>query len=140
MKMMKSIFKNNVNKDNDNNNTLLALDSRESIHNFLDFIKQKERCGSITVKEHKHKLVYCLTIFKWKCNLCNKNYDKKNARYYCSICDFNMCDKCDSKGKYTKKKFFQKVLHQQILLLLQNLLILIIIPIDLHIVDHLEVL
>ena len=106
MKMMKSIFKNNVNKDNDNNNTLLALDSRESIHNFLDFIKQKERCGSITVKEHKHKLVYCLTIFKWKCNLCNKDYNKKNARYYCSICDFNMCDECHSKGKYTKKKVF----------------------------------
>ena len=107
MKMIGRIFKNkNITNNDNNNDNLVALDSRESIHNFLDFIKQKERCGAITVNEHEHKLVYCITIFGWKCNLCKKEYDKKNARYYCSICDFNMCDECHSKGNYIKKKVF----------------------------------
>ena len=140
MKFIKNMLNSQENIENENNGNLVALDTRESIHNFLDFVKQKERCGSITVKEHNHKLVYCITIHSWKCNLCNKKYDKKNARYYCSICDFNMCDECHSKGDYIKKKFFQKVLNPQMTLLLKNLLKLIIINIDLHIVDLLGVL
>ena len=105
MKKIKSMLKSNNNK-NSNDNNLIFFDDRESINNFMDFVMKKEQCGSITVKEHKHKLVYCLTDFKWKCNLCNKNYTKNGARYFCSICDFNMCDECHSKGNYTKKKVF----------------------------------
>ena len=83
-----------------------ALDSRETQMNFLEFIKRKEQFGAIIVKEHKHKLVYCLTDFKWSCDLCKKKYQRKNARYFCSICNFNMCDECHSKGNYIKKKVF----------------------------------
>ena len=64
------MFKNNNNKDSTDNN-LIFSDDRESINNFMDFVMKKEQCGSITIKEHKHKLVYCLTDFKWKCNLCH---------------------------------------------------------------------
>ena len=96
----------NNQKNIENNKNLLVLNNRESLYNFMEFIRQKERQGFIKVKEHKHKLVYCLTIFDWKCNLCNRKYNKENARYYCSICDFNMCDNCHSKGEYIKKKAF----------------------------------
>ena len=45
-------------------------------------------------------------ILDWICNCCEKNYCRKEARYYCSLCDFNMCDKCYSEGKYQKKRVF----------------------------------
>ena len=106
MKMISRCLNNKKDNENSNDTNFIPLDNRESVHNFLDFLKQKERIGSITVKEHKHKLVYCLTDFKWICNLCNKKNEKCNARYYCSICNFNMCDECHSKGNYIKKKVF----------------------------------
>ena len=109
MKLLKKINKilNNKeeNNNNDNNNPLL-LDSRESVSNFLEFVKQKEGMGAIKIKEHSHKLAYCISILNWSCSLCNKKFSKDNARYYCSICDYNMCEKCHSKGNYTKKKVF----------------------------------
>ena len=105
MKLIKRIFKGNDNKNSKDNN-LIFLNDRESVLNFMDFVRKKEQCGSITVKEHKHKLVYCLTDFEWKCTLCNKKYSKHSGRYFCSICNFNMCDECHSKGNYIKKKVF----------------------------------
>ena len=89
-----------------NDDDAIESENGQTINNFLDFIKMKEKSGSITVKEHKHKLVYCLTDFKWKCNICKKDYEKNNARYLCSICNYNMCDECHSKGNYVKKKVF----------------------------------
>ena len=59
------------------------------------------------IKEHNHKLAYCISIFNWKCSLCKKNYGRNDARYYCSSCNFNMCNECHSKKKYIKKKGFQ---------------------------------
>ena len=102
--LMKTFIKKEGDNDNDNDN-IISLDSRESMQ-FIDYIREKEKCGSITVKEHDHKLVYCLTDFAWSCNLCKQKNEKKNARYYCSICNFNMCDECHSKGNYIKKKVF----------------------------------
>ena len=47
-----------------------------------------------------------MTIFNWKCNLYNKNYNNKNPRYYCSICDYNMCEDCYTNKNYPKKAPF----------------------------------
>ena len=105
MKFMKMIFKEENKNNVINDDNIIPLDSRGSVK-FLDFILEKEKSGAIIVKEHEHKLVYCLTNFSWNCNLCNKNYEKKNARYFCSICDYNMCDECHSKRDYIKKKVF----------------------------------
>ena len=51
-------------------------------------------------------MVYCITRFNWKCNLCKKKYDSSNPRYYCSVCNFNLCNECHAKRKYTIKKAF----------------------------------
>ena len=75
---------------------------------FLDFALMKDRNLGLEVKEHEHKLIYCLTNFDWKCNVCNKNYNKNIPTFLCSICDYNMCDECREKGMYEKKLSFPK--------------------------------
>ena len=97
---------NNKNKGANNEGISIQSEDGETINNFFEFVKNKEQRGAITVKEHIHKLVYCLTDFNWKCHICKKNYEKNKARYLCSICNYNMCDECHSKGNYVKKKVF----------------------------------
>ena len=102
-------IKNSLNdneQDNNNDNIPPLLQSKESVKKFLEFIMERECKGSIEVKEHPHKLVYCISILNWTCSICHKNYEKTDAKYYCSLCDYYMCDKCHSKGNYTKKKVF----------------------------------
>ena len=75
---------------------------------YVSFYNKKDKFYSVSVKEHGHLLAYCLTNFHWKCNLCYKNYDKSKGRYYCSKCDFNICENCHYKNKYLTKKSFPK--------------------------------
>ena len=81
------------------------LDESEDI-SFYQFVKKKEKMCYIIVKEHPHKLVYCISLLSWSCSLCKNNFQKEKAKYYCGLCGFNMCDKCHSKGNYIKKKSF----------------------------------
>ena len=81
-----------------------SIDTNE----FIAFALYKDREWGIKVREHEHKLVYCLTNFNWKCNLCNNNYNKEEGKYYCSFCDYNMCDRCRANGYYEKKIEFPK--------------------------------
>ena len=74
----------------------------EKISNF----KLRLSTPSIIVNEHQHKLVYIISILNWRCSLCEKKYNKEDAKYYCSLCDFNMCDKCRFIRKYEIKKAF----------------------------------
>ena len=62
--------------------------------------------NGIIVKEHNHNLVYSLNNFTWKCSLCRKKYEKKYAKYYCSLCNFSMCEACHDNKNYPKKKEF----------------------------------
>ena len=82
----------------------------EDIPSFKEYMEKKEsKMGvGIKVKEHKCILVYCLTNVDWKCNICNVQYKKENSKYYCSICDFNMCENCHYKNNYFMKKSFPK--------------------------------
>ena len=73
---------------------------------YSSFYNSKDKSATISVKEHMHLLAYCLTNFDWNCNLCNINYDKKKGRYYCSKCDFNICEKCHYEREYITKKSF----------------------------------
>ena len=87
---------------------ILSLDIKQNKDELIAFIFYKDRQYGIKVREHNHKLVYCLTFFDWKCNKCNKNFDKKQGKYYCSFCDYNMCDNCRAMGFYDKKREFPK--------------------------------
>ena len=92
-------YNNNNNNNNNNNETRKP--------SFIEFIKEKDKKTFINVNEH-NQLVYCLTNIDWKCNICLKNYSKENARYYCSVCDYSMCEDCHYKKKYFMKKSFPK--------------------------------
>ena len=81
------------------------LDESED-NSFYQFVKKKEKMCFIIVKEHPHKLVYCISLLDWNCSLCKNNFQKEKAKYYCGLCGFNMCDECHSKGNYIKKKSF----------------------------------
>ena len=80
----------------------------EKFESYNTFYNKKDKSTSISVNEHNHLLVYCLTNFNWKCNVCNIEYDKFNGRYYCSKCDFNLCENCHYIRKYKMKKSFPK--------------------------------
>ena len=103
---IKSAFKNKfvsqqaAGGNNNNNN------NDEPTQSFSDFMKEIDNSVGIIVNEHKHILVYCLTINDWKCNICNTNNTKDKGRYYCSVCDYNMCETCHGKNKYFMKKSF----------------------------------
>lgn len=60
----------------------------------------------IIIKEHIHNLVYCLNTFNWKCNLCKIKYDKLKPKYFCSLCNYSMCENCYNMRNYPKKKEF----------------------------------
>ena len=79
-------------------------------NNKIDFIQQKDdESSSIKVKEHEHELIYIISLLDWNCSCCQKNYTKNDARYYCSLCNFNMCDICHLKRNYPKKRIFQEL-------------------------------
>ena len=97
-------------------NHILNIDNNGKLENFEDkkledskklenIRKQEKRCF-IIIKEHPHKLIYCISLLNWDCSLCKEKFKKEDAKYYCSLCDFNMCDKCHSKTNCTKKKAF----------------------------------
>ena len=60
----------------------------------------------IIIKEHIHNLVYCINTFNWKCNLCKIKYDKLKPKYFCSLCNYSMCENCHNMRNYPKKKEF----------------------------------
>ena len=103
-KLLEKILKENKILRNIDNNE--SLDDIDKFQTFKEFAKEKEKLSSIDVKEHSHKLVYCISILDWQCSICKNNYQKDDAKYYCSLCNYNMCDNCHSKGEYTKKKVF----------------------------------
>ena len=94
----------NLNNSNDGN----EADNEEDIPTFSQFCSKKDEVLGIDVKEHKHKLVFCLTNISWKCNICNLKYKKEVSKYYCSLCDYSMCKNCHFQKKYFMKKSFPK--------------------------------
>ena len=65
----------------------------------------KEEEG-IIIKEHYHKLIYCISLLDWNCFLCKTSYSKLMAKYYCSLCHYNLCDNCHLNKNLPKRKAF----------------------------------
>ena len=105
MKFLKYIKKilNSPDKSN-----LSSFKFKIDIDEFKEFILKKTEQIGIEVEEHDHKLIFCISNFNWECDDCHKNYDKKIGRYYCSICNFNICDECSENHGYDKMKPFSE--------------------------------
>ncbi len=78
------------------------------INKFNRFVITEKDINGVGVKEHSDRLTYCLTDFDWKCNVCNNIFKKNIPKYYCSVCDYNMCEECLKKGGYNIKKELPK--------------------------------
>ena len=59
-------------------------------------------CG-IKLNEHEHTLIYLINNKNWICNLCSTTFNSSIAKFYCSICDFNVCNNCKIKRNNEKK-------------------------------------
>lgn len=60
---------------------------------------------------HKHGLVLLLSNMNWICKLCLKNYMYNDSTYYCSLCNYNICNNCIG---YEKKYPLKIYYHEQI--------------------------
>ena len=69
---------------------------------FKDFIINKFEQIGMKIEEHNHKVVFLKTNFDLKCNICNNSYSKSESRLFCSICEYNICNKCRKEKKYYK--------------------------------------
>ena len=98
--------KDNTEKDKQDLSKILS--GELTMINFMNFIKQKEHKTGIKLADHEHILVMCLTNYDWKCEKCNKNYDKKVSKYYCSVCDYCICEDCIDQNSNTLKKSLNK--------------------------------
>jgi hypothetical protein len=104
--------------------------NKEKVNIDLNTLNKYKQIG-IMIKEHIHNLVYCLNNFTWKCNLCKFKYEKQFPKYFCSLCNYSMCEKCHDIRNYQKfkafpensdnskidikKKFLKTVYHKHIL-------------------------
>ena len=62
-------------------------------------------CG-IKINEHEHTLIYLISNKNWNCNICSTSYNLNNAKFYCSICDFNLCNNCKVKINNENKNLY----------------------------------
>ena len=85
-----------------------SLINFKSISYNINSNSSKRKKEDIYIKEHSHKLIYCVSILDWNCSICNKNYSKSKGKYYCSLCNFNLCKECHSVRNLPNKKEFQE--------------------------------
>ena len=66
-----------------------------SMNNILSIID-----SPIFIALHNHPLIYCFTFQRanwgtsWKCNCCSNVYTYNIPTFYCTFCDFDVCENC----------------------------------------------
>ena len=61
--------------------------------------------NSIIIGEHGHPLLFVFTPDRakegnnWTCNICYSNYEYNIPSFYCTLCDFDLCQNCLAKHK-----------------------------------------
>ena len=52
----------------------------------------------IQINIHAHPLIYCCTKNRagngWTCNKCLISYSYESYTFYCTFCDFDLCENC----------------------------------------------
>ena len=89
----KKIIKNMENDKKQNKN------SDKNQNNNINLCNNKSYCLHIHIKEHEHGLILLFTNRDWICNICLKSYSKEETSYYCSLCDYDVCNGCIGKEK-----------------------------------------
>ena len=59
----------------------------------------------IIEKQHPHPLIFCFTperaknVEYWNCNKCFSRYSKQIPSFFCTFCDYDLCQNCLGKFK-----------------------------------------
>ena len=62
------------------------------------------------VTAHEHSLLFCFPLERrehsdgWTCNGCSKDFDNKMPSFYCTYCDYDVCQICLGKYKLNEVK------------------------------------
>ena len=82
------------------------------------YLKLKNEVQSIILptqvhsSKHNHGLVLLYSNFDWMCESCKKSFSKMEAKYHCSLCDFNICKNCVGNNcKYPLNSFEHKQIY-----------------------------
>lgn len=95
LKIKKSNSKNSYNIINNNNNKEDEEDLKENQEMIPGF--------NFLSKHHKHKLGFVTTNREgWKCNVCNTSLSSQVKSYYCTWCDYDLCQDCVLKERKEK--------------------------------------
>ena len=97
------------NDDNKFNNRFKNLNKLENNNNddIISLINP-----SIQINIHNHPLKLCYTIERknfgtgWICNKCSLNFSYDTPSFYCTICDFDLCQKCLGEYRLNEIKIF----------------------------------
>ena len=76
----------------------------------INLCNGNNECTHIHTYKHNHGLVLLFSNRDWICDICRTKYSRKVSTYYCSICDFDICDKCIG---INKKFFLTDYYHEQ---------------------------
>ena len=96
---------------------LLTLSLQKSIskRNLLpsEMIKKScdgiRECTHIHTNKHNHGLVLLYSNRDWICNICRSHFSSSKPTYYCSMCDFDVCNKCIGiNKKYPLEDFYHE--------------------------------
>jgi hypothetical protein len=82
---------------------LIKFDDENNIDNIDELNKHIIPDFNYLSKHHKHKLGFVTTNREgWKCNLCKNSLNNKVKSYYCTLCDYDLCQDCILKEKKEK--------------------------------------
>lgn len=79
----------------------------EMIKNNCDGISE---CTHIHTYKHNHGLVLLYSNRDWMCKICRCYFLRSEPTYYCSICDFDVCNRCIG---FNKKYSLEEFYHEQ---------------------------
>ena len=93
-----------------NQNNIPKFDIKSNINELISFLlyRAKNINPGIKILEHEHELVCCLTNYGWTCKQCKKVYTAQDEKFYCSICDYYMCQACRKLKDYDRRKTIKK--------------------------------
>ena len=86
-------------------------------------VKKFEKCIHLHTSTHQHGLMVLISNQNWQCKSCSseqkedKEHDKNEATYYCTICNYKVCESCMSEDpNYNdfKKSPMEESYHEQI--------------------------
>ena len=87
----------NNNKDSNNESKINKNESPQNINRKL------------INEDHEHKLVLLFSNNDWTCKKCNGKFQDKIPKYFCSLCDYNICENCfNNKKMYPLKEYYHE--------------------------------